>query len=1105
MLRKLAVSLAAVGALSAAQVKALGLGEVTVHSALNQPLNAEIELLQLRDLTSSQVVTSLADSDEFYLAGVKPTAILSDFNFQLDIKNGQGIIRVTSRRPVREPFLNFLVEVNWPSGRLVREYTLLLDPPVFSPRDLAPAPVVKAAISAPKPPPKVPAARQPIAPPRAAASLSPEAVAASTPSVRGGAKQVVVDVHDTLWDIALKHRPDRRVSPQQMMLAIQKENPDAFVNNNINRLRSGVVLKIPGKEQLYAMSSSDPLQEVKRQNQQWKSKPPATKKVVKSEQLDASRKDVTSAPAVVAEESPQLRIIGAEEDAAAADKSKLVSSDTSGRIENDPLAQELLAKNLELEEQLVVTLEGLDKVERDNSELFDRLERLSDQMESMQRLLLLKDQEMAELQQKALSPEPEVVSDSFLAALIDSVMKSPAVIGAGAAALLAALGGLLLWRRRQQVSDDDEQAVEDALAILDAQENAKAAGGAAAVVAGAAVASALSDDEDAAVSDSVLPKVDATIEDPDDPFNLASEGDLLDEDFSDLTDDDFGAELDADLDMDLKIDEPIDEDPEMAEFAQSLLADEEYDLSVDEEPAAIAEPETDDAGGSSESDAADLEFDVDAAIGSMLDQVAPATELSSEEDPLDLLDSILGESRSEQAGVDDSPDAVGRESSAESAGATAVNGATDSSQDDVEFVIAESGPKPDPLDEDETFQALLESAQRSEKPVIDAVALAVEDDDAVLEDADLDALFSAADMDLEEEVSAEEPRPASVAASDTGARRVAEPESDALGDDIEFDLSAFQLDDDVIDDELEAPVVAPSQADPLDALDFDQELAATEPEAAPTALEADDTGADFDFPEFDELDAAVVESVDVESLDVESVDSEQVDVDFGGLEAEFGADEAHVSESAPSVDGIADELQALDEFAFDLADEAVDGADETAAADAEIDFDAIFAETDMADTDVAVSGPAASPEPTERDAAAESAPLEAEASVEDLLRELALDAGEDEQVQADGALSDSELALSLDGAADGDLEAELSRMLELEDGDLVFDESGATDEAEVDYLDAADEVGTKLDLARAYIDMEDADGARDILQEVVQEGSESQVREAQELLSKMAD
>lgn len=150
MLRKLALSLAIAGALSATQANALGLGEIQVNSALNEPLDAEIRLLEVRDLSPLQIQPRMADIDEFSLAGISKSNFLSNVNFDVQISpDGVGKIHITSSSPIREPFLNFLVEVNWPSGRLVREYTLLLDPPVF---DNAPAPsVVRPARPRPSP------------------------------------------------------------------------------------------------------------------------------------------------------------------------------------------------------------------------------------------------------------------------------------------------------------------------------------------------------------------------------------------------------------------------------------------------------------------------------------------------------------------------------------------------------------------------------------------------------------------------------------------------------------------------------------------------------------------------------------------------------------------------------------------------------------------------------------------------------------------------------------------------------------------------------------------------------------------------------------------
>ena len=136
--RKLVLAIAAASALSSGMAHALGLGEVSLKSALNQPLVAEIELLEVRDLASGELIPSLATPEDFTKAGVERQYFLSDLKFTPVLKpNGKSVIRVTSSKPVREPYLNFLVEVLWPSGRLLREYTLLLDPPLYSPQTTA--------------------------------------------------------------------------------------------------------------------------------------------------------------------------------------------------------------------------------------------------------------------------------------------------------------------------------------------------------------------------------------------------------------------------------------------------------------------------------------------------------------------------------------------------------------------------------------------------------------------------------------------------------------------------------------------------------------------------------------------------------------------------------------------------------------------------------------------------------------------------------------------------------------------------------------------------------------------------------------------------------
>lgn len=129
-LRKLVLAMAAASALTSGMAHALGLGEIRLKSALDQPLEAEIELLDVRGLQAAELRPALAPVEEFGKIGIERPQFLSDLTFTPQLRSdGRGVIRVTSSQPVREPYLNFLIEVLWPSGRLLREYTVLLDPP----------------------------------------------------------------------------------------------------------------------------------------------------------------------------------------------------------------------------------------------------------------------------------------------------------------------------------------------------------------------------------------------------------------------------------------------------------------------------------------------------------------------------------------------------------------------------------------------------------------------------------------------------------------------------------------------------------------------------------------------------------------------------------------------------------------------------------------------------------------------------------------------------------------------------------------------------------------------------------------------------------------
>jgi len=222
-------------------VNALGLGEITVKSQLNEPLNAEIRLLKVGDLSKEEVLVFLASREDFSRAGVDRIFFLNDLQFDVFLGNpAYPFVRIISEKPVTEPFLNFLVDVQWPTGRLVREYTVLLDLPTFT--EQAPETVnapARATPSAPQSSSTVTTA------PRSERSTAAPAVDRSIPS-----DSYRVERGDTLFEIAARSRPSGAVSINQTMLAIQRANPDAFISDNINLLQSGRVLRIPTESEI---------------------------------------------------------------------------------------------------------------------------------------------------------------------------------------------------------------------------------------------------------------------------------------------------------------------------------------------------------------------------------------------------------------------------------------------------------------------------------------------------------------------------------------------------------------------------------------------------------------------------------------------------------------------------------------------------------------------------------------------------------------------------------------------------------------------------------------------------------------------------------------
>ncbi len=371
MKRKLAVAISLISALGASTVYALGLGEATVKSALNQPLKAEIELLNVKDLGAGEILPGLATREDFLRSGIERVYFLNDLRFNVETDSrGRAIVQLTTKKPVREPYLNFLVEVIWPSGRLLREYSLLIDPPVFAEEKAAK-----------------------VAPAKTVSTVTPAARPAQTstaaPAATRTTKQTSRPVEgtfgptsnsDTLWAIALQVRPNSSVSPQQTMLALQDLNPDAFFDGNINKLRSGHVLRIPTLEQIKSRTNRQAVNEVVAQNRAFETGQLAPQTV------DA-RPD-----ALVAKGKPSREVTG--------DELKLVVPRTQQEAAKAKAhaGEQGGAGDEAVRNELIATQERLDKSRLEKEELGNKVKDLEEQMQTLKRLLSLKDDQLAAMQ-----------------------------------------------------------------------------------------------------------------------------------------------------------------------------------------------------------------------------------------------------------------------------------------------------------------------------------------------------------------------------------------------------------------------------------------------------------------------------------------------------------------------------------------------------------------------------------------------------------------------------------------------------------------------------------------------------------------------------------
>lgn len=390
-LRKLVLAVASGTALYSGVASALGLGEITLHSALSQPLDAEIELLQVGDLATSDMHVRLAPADVFARSGVERVYFLNDLRFTPILRGSRSVIRVVSSKPVREPYLNFIVEVARPGGQLYREYTVLLDPPGSTAYSSSAAPI--AATAATRTPQATASANKAPVPTR-----MPQAALGQRYRVQGG---------DSLWSISGKLvASGSSASRESLMEDIFALNQAAFVGGDRHRLRVDQQLLLPDSA-APAMAEVAPL--------------PAS-------QLSAPAAEVAGAQVSAPTSSPN-------EAAAAQPSLDALASETPAPA---PLSEEVAQVNAQLQ---TVTDQNA-QLQSALSQMQSQLDQLRQQMEEKDRQLQVISQEMAQRPAAEASTPPSESASSSSFGWSSWLMAGLPVLG------LALFGLLVAYRRR---------------------------------------------------------------------------------------------------------------------------------------------------------------------------------------------------------------------------------------------------------------------------------------------------------------------------------------------------------------------------------------------------------------------------------------------------------------------------------------------------------------------------------------------------------------------------------------------------------------------------------------------------------------------------------
>ena len=988
--RKLAVALALAGGLGSSVAQALGLGEIDLKSFLNEPLDAEIDLRKSEGISPDDVFVNIAPQSAFERVGIDRSFFLTKLNFQVTTApDGNLVVNVSTREPLREPYLNFLVEVTWPNGRLMREYAVLVDPPVYAEESGMQEQVA------------APATGQTSQPQQQSRQTSPAPTPQRSSQTRTSDVRTLGPTNsaDNLWTIAANVRPNNSVSMQQTMLAIQDLNPDAFINGNINRLKRGEILRIPDEDQIRSRSRAQAVQQVAAQNSAM-SRPARTVDATADAAADARRQEQAGSNG-----GDQLRLIAAD-DASSRDADEGGSaggdSQTAGGADAGT----------------AVAMEQLESTRRENDELSGRVDDLQEQVETLQRLLELKNNQLAEMQSAQLdSPDGDGAGGDTAAGA------EPAQTGSepGASSDPASQADPDASDMASEVAGEQPQMASDTAAAEQTEAGTAPA---------AEQPESMTEQPDAMAEQS-----DSMAEQPD---SAAETSDPAAGQTGSAADEPAAAEPP----------EPV-QKPFPGNIIDAVTGNPLYQIALggglivllllllllsrrNSKREKAFYDQLNDETADDDTDSFDLTFEED-------DDNAP---VAADDDAMAEADAYIAYGRNDQA-AHTLETAISREPSRTDLRLKLLAvyaDLQDRESFDKQFREIEALDDEAVTAEAARIQASLEEAEAM--PSIDDLESELRSsgfdqaDDADREAGDLDLEFPDDDSDDNFFEESSEDR--------TEGKPVDRPGDESGADDndgIEYDISDFEL------DEAETSESARSE----------------EPEEPEEPDEAFEYTLDESETDSDELELDEYEDDDDLSLDFESLETELED------EVDSPADtrsepSAEAKESEPVAESDRDDL------------------------DDDVELDESFFE----ELDAELDKVAGEDEPSEDVEGSELDDLELDVSDEDLALMEEFSESDDD--------SPSEKPESED--EDDILPPVASDKVAGDDADL--DEADLGDDDDFEFLSGTDEAATKLDLARAYVEMGDVDGAKDILEEVALEGSDEQKAEAQDLLKNLS-